>query len=368
MCGILAILGLSNAKDFRKTAIRLSQKISHRGPDYCGIYINDNNILCHERLSIIDVFNGSQPIKYKDEVLAVNGEIYNYKELRNEYGNEEEFKTNSDCEVLLTLYKKYGVQFLEKVFVNGMYAFILYDQKNDMFLVARDPIGIIPLYYGYGDDGSIWFSSELKSLHKHCKIFDVFPPGNYYVGFNNQKKKNYFKQFYTPSWFTDIDFIPTQSFDIDKVSTIINKALTESVKRHLMSDVPYGVLLSGGLDSSLIASIAAREFNINKQTNMLHTYCIGLKGSPDLLAAQKVADFIGTKHFSFQFTIEEGLDALDSIIYHLESFDKTTIRASIPMYLMARKIKACGMKMVLSGEGSDELFGGYLYFHKAPNK
>ena len=362
MCGILAILNTIDAYSFRNKAKRLSHKLSHRGPDYSGIYINKNNILCHERLSIIDVLNGSQPIENNDVILVVNGEIYNYKELKKKYGGE--YKTESDCEVLITLYKKYGDNFLEREVISGMYSFVLYDKKKDTYIIGRDPIGIIPLYYGFGKDGSIWVSSELKAIEKDCKIYDIFPPGFYYTS-----QEQILNIFYKSKWYFDMLYTPPKSsnFDIDKTCDLINKSLTLSVKKHLMCDVPYGILLSGGLDSSLIASIASREYKINRQLTDLHTYCIGLKGSKDIKAAEEVAKFIGSKHYSFEFTLDEGLDALESVIYHIETFDITTIRASTPMYLMARKIKASGIKMVLSGEGSDEIFGGYLYFHKAPN-
>lgn len=361
MCGILAILGIINAYSFRNKAKRLSHKLSHRGPDYAGIYINKNNILCHERLSIIDVLNGSQPIENNDIVLVVNGEIYNYKEIKEKYSTK--YKTNSDCEVIITLYNKFGENFLEKELLNGMYAFVLYDKKNDSYVIGRDPIGIIPLYYGYCEDGSIMVASELKAIEKTCKIYNIFPPGYYY---SSKNKK--FNLFFKSKWYNDIFYIPPKSdSNFDETCKLINYSLTESVKSHLMSDVPYGILLSGGLDSSLIASIASREYYINRQLTELHTYCIGLKGSKDIKAAEEVAKFIGSKHYSFEFTLDEGLDALENVIYHTETFDITTIRASTPMYLMARKIKACGIKMVLSGEGSDEIFGGYLYFHKAPN-
>ncbi len=358
MCGILAILGLKDAKNFREIAVKLSKMISHRGPDWAGIWINDSNILAHERLAIIDVFTGSQPIRYKNLLLTINAEIYNYKELKEQFDENEVWNTDSDCEVLLHLYDKYGIDFLDKCSINGMFAFVIYDQEHDIYVAARDIVGIEPLYFGFDENGATWFGSELKVLQEHCKVFQTFPPGHYYTS------ENKFKRYYNAPWYINTSYIPTQHLSYED----IRNALTKSVISHLMSDVPYGILLSGGLDSSLISSIAVREFSRNQRTKRLQSFCIGLKGSPDLIAAQEVADFIGTEHYSFEFTIDEGLDALHDVIYHLESFDIASIRSSIPMYLVSRKIKACGIKMVLSGEGSDEMFGGYLYFHKAPNK
>jgi len=377
MCGILAIFGLSsNAENWRKKALEISKLIRHRGPDWNGIYCCKNCILAHERLAIVGLNSGAQPIadKSQDVYMTINAEIYNYIELKEELIKEcpqyaDQFTTDSDCEVLIHLYKEYGVNFIKKCKINGMYAFAIYDKIKDIYIIARDPIGIIPLYMGWGTDGSIWFSSEMKAIQENCDNYEIFPPGYFYVGksindTNNDTNNGIMKQFYNEKWFNDIKFIPSNDYNIIE----FRQQMTNSVKRHLMSEVPYGVLLSGGLDSSIIASIAAREYKKLGNLDIMRSYCIGLEGSPDIKAAEKVAKFIGTRHYSFIYTIQEGLDAMSDVIYHLETFDVTTIRASTPMYLMARKIKATGVKMVLSGEGADEIFGGYLYFHKAPNK
>ena len=272
---------------------------------------------------------------------------------------------NSDCEILLHLYKRHGPAFLEKVFVNGMYAFVLYDSSKDQYLVARDPFGIIPLYVGYSGDGTIWFSSELKGLQRSCDHIEAFPPGHYLVGSSLTKSTGTVepKPFYSERWFTDEAFVPNTPCELG----VLREKFEASVRRHLLAEVPYGVLLSGGLDSSLVASVCKREHDKLGSGEQLRSFCIGLKGSPDLKAAEVVAKFLGTRHFSFEFTVQQGLDVLSDVIYHLETFDVTTVRASTPMFLLARRVKATGVKMVLSGEGSDEVFGGYLYFHKAPN-
>jgi len=358
MCGILAILGLrEGSQSFRSTALELSKLLRHRGPDWSGVYAGKNNILAHERLAIVDLLSGSQPLFSSDQkvILAVNGEIYNHMDLRRSLSPDTKFRSNSDCEPILHLYEQQGSQFLKEL--RGMYAFVLVDEKDGSFLAARDPMGIIPLYYGFGPDGSMWFASEMKALVNHCKVLDVFPPGHFY-----DSKNKTFQRFYRPNWWDFEHVYPDACLDL----SALRGALEESVEAHMMSDVPYGVLLSGGLDSSLIASIAQKVAK-KKGLSQIHSFAIGLEGSPDLKAAAEVANFIGSRHFNFHFTIQDGLDALNDVIYHLETYDVTTVRASTPMYLMARMIKASGVKMVLSGEGADEIFGGYLYFHKAPD-
>jgi asparagine synthase (glutamine-hydrolysing) len=349
----------------------MSKMIRHRGPDWNGIHCDKNCVIAHERLAIVGVSSGAQPIRNQESTLflSVNGEIYNYLSIKEqliesnpEY--EDEFVSDSDCEPIMFLYKKYGPHFMTKCQINGMYAFVIYDNVSDTYVVARDPIGIIPLYIGYGKDGSVWFSSELKALQEHCDHFESFPPGCYKIGKSlDSTFSSDMVRFYQSPWFAEPTFTPSIKYDPAE----FRRQLTSSVRRHLMAEVPYGVLLSGGLDSSIVASIAAREYKSLGNVDTMRSYCIGLKGSPDLAAAEKVAEFIGSRHFSFEFTVQEGLDALKDVIYHLETFDRTTIRASTPMFLMSRKIKATGVKMVLSGEGADEIFGGYLYFHKAPN-
>lgn len=360
MCGILAILGLSeDAGRFRHTALQLMKRIRHRGPDWSGIYVHENTILCHERLAIVDVVSGAQPLLSDDDAfaLAVNGEIYNHEEIRAELEKDYKFKSHSDCEVILHMYRKDPTgAFLKKL--RGMYAFVVYDSKTKQFLAARDPMGIIPLYYGYGQDGSVWFASELKAIADHCTVFDQFPPGCFY--YSSLPGKDKIVPFYQPDWMTTI---PSSKLSLKA----LKESLITSVKSHLMGEVPFGVLLSGGLDSSLIASIASKLVR-ERGGEKLRSYAIGIQGSPDLAAAEKAAKFVGTQHQSLHFTIQEGLDALADVIYHIETYDVTTIRASTPMFLMARMIKAFGVKMVLSGEGADEIFGGYLYFHKAPDR
>jgi len=372
MCGIFAIFGLPEpGVNYREEGLRCSKMIRHRGPDWNGIHCDKNCVIAHERLAIVGVSSGAQPIRNREAslFLSVNGEIYNYLTIKEKLIEsnpefESEFVSDSDCEPIMYLYKKYGPDFMTKCDINGMYGFVLYDNKSDTYVVARDPIGIIPLYVGYGRDGSVWFGSELKTLQESCDHFECFPPGHYLVGKSlDTNHHGEIKPFYTAPWFGDRQFSPSVPYDAME----FRKQMTAAVRRHLMAEVPYGVLLSGGLDSSIVASIAAREYKNLGNVDIMRSYCIGLKGSPDLDAAAKVAKFIGSRHFSFEFTVQEGLDALQDVIYHLETFDRTTIRASTPMFLMSRKIKATGVKMVLSGEGADEVFGGYLYFHKAPN-
>jgi len=377
MCGILALFGADPQanSELRAELLSLSKLLRHRGPDWNGITCFRNCYLAHERLAINGLLSGAQPITNinGDTALSVNGEIYNHIELRQqlekdlaerETTHRVTFTTDSDCEVLLHLYKEYGPHFLKKVFVNGMFAFVLYDSGRDEYFVARDPVGIIPLYIGYGGDGTTWFSSELKGLQKHCDHIEVFPPGHYMFGSSLSKGPAPEPiRFYTEQWITDEEFIPSSPADL----MVLRTKFEESVRRHLLAEVPYGVLLSGGLDSSLVASVCQREHAKLGNTDKLRSFCIGLAGSPDIKAAEDVAAFLGTRHFSFEFTVQQGLDVLSDVIYHLETFDVTTVRASTPMFLLSRRIKATGVKMVLSGEGSDEIFAGYLYFHKAPN-
>eukprot|EP01027_Heterolobosea_sp_BB2_P001343 GEZU01002051.1.p1 GENE.GEZU01002051.1~~GEZU01002051.1.p1 ORF type:complete len:560 (-),score=192.23 GEZU01002051.1:61-1740(-) len=378
MCGIFAIFGsteLTNG-DLRRKALACSRLLRHRGPDWSGIYAIDNNVLCHERLAIIDLENGAQPLFNEDRTisLTVNGEIYNHIQLREELEKDGKhaFRTRSDCEVILHLYEEHGPEKALNL-LSGDFAFALYDANKKTFLAARDPIGVVPLYIGYHKDGSIWFASELKSLKDDCERFESFLPGHYYIGeiTDSGKIRGRTERYWKPEWLMHPENIPTAPADLDK----LREALEEATIKRMMSDVPYGVLLSGGLDSSLIASIASRhaERRVEEKERTrawwprLHSFCIGLKGAPDLIAAKAVADFLGTVHHEFHFTVQEGIDALPDVIYHLETYDVTTIRASTPMYFLARRIKAMGVKMVLSGEGSDEVFGGYLYFHRAPN-
>ena len=366
MCGIVSIFNVKKqTHELREKALRMSQKIRHRGPDWSGIYCGGSAILAHERLSIVDPESGGQPLFSPDrkQVLAVNGEIYNHQEIRCRYADRYEFQTGSDCEVILALYRDKGIDFLEDI--SGIFAFALYDEEKDEFLIARDPIGVIPLYIGYDSDGTVYVASELKALEGQCERYEPFLPGHYYWS-----KEPGMKRYYTRDWF-DYDAVKDNGASVDA----IRDALKDSVKRQLMSDVPYGVLLSGGLDSSVISAIAEQfsEHRIedNSQTRAywprLHSFAVGLKGAPDLEKAKLVADHIGTVHHEINYTIQEGLDAIRDVIYFIETYDVTTVRASTPMYLLARVIKSMGIKMVLSGEGADEVFGGYLYFHKAPN-
>lgn len=366
MCSILGILDIkSDPTQLRTKALELSSLMRHRGPDWSGIFASDKAILAHERLSIVDVNTGSQPLYNKDKtlVLAVNGEIYNHQEIRNRYKDRYEFQTGSDCEVILALYQEKGVDCLDEL--QGMFAFVLYDISKNAYFIGRDHIGIIPLYMGYDENGSLFVASEMKALVPVCKTLKEFPAGSYLSSVDGE-----IKQYYKRDWM-DYDNVKDNVTDPNAVRV----ALEESVKSHLMSDVPYGVLLSGGLDSSIISAItkkyASRRVEDQEKSEawwpQLHSFAVGLKGAPDLKAAQEVANHLGTVHHEINFTVQEGIDAIRDVIYFTETYDVTTIRASTPMYLMARKIKAMGIKMVLSGEGADEVFGGYLYFHKAPN-
>ena len=366
MCGIVGIFNVKQQSgELRDKALRMSHKIRHRGPDWSGIYCGGSTILAHERLSIVDPESGRQPLYSPDrkQVLAVNGEIYNHHEIRRRYAGQYDFQTESDCEVILALYRDKGIDFLEDL--SGIFAFALYDEKRDSFLIARDPIGVIPLYIGYDSDGTVYVASELKALEGQCERYEPFLPGHYYWS-----EEPGMKRYYRRDWF-DYDAVKDNDDSVDA----IRKALKASVKQQLMSDVPYGVLLSGGLDSSVISAIAEQfsEHRIedDSQTRAywprLHSFAVGLKGAPDLANAKLVADHIGTVHHEINYTIQEGLDAIRDVIYFIETYDVTTVRASTPMYLLARVIKSMGIKMVLSGEGADEIFGGYLYFHKAPD-
>ena len=349
----------------RKKALEMSKKIRHRGPDWSGIYCGKHAILCHERLSIVDPQSGKQPLYAPDgkQVLAVNGEIYNHQAIRRAYEGKYEFQTGSDCEVILALYRDKGVNFLEEL--NGIFAFALYDEEQNDFLIARDPIGVIPLYIGHDKDGKVYIASELKALEGFCDQYEPFLPGHYYKGSEGKMVK-----WYKRDW-ESYDNVKDNGASVKDV----HDALEAAVKRQLMSDVPYGVLLSGGLDSSVISAIAkkyaARRIETDSQQDawwpQLHSFAVGLKGAPDLAKAREVADYIGTVHHEINYTIQEGLDAVRDVIYFIETYDVTTVRASTPMYLLARVIKSMGIKMVLSGEGADEVFGGYLYFHKAPD-
>lgn len=435
MCGICAIFGATAESQalLREKAVAISKRIRHRGPDWSGIKISNGNVLCHERLSIVGVQSGAQPLTNSDGtiILTVNGEIYNYKKLRKLLKNKHTFQTQSDCEVILHLYEENGPDFA--LLLDGMFSFVLYDSNKDIFIAARDHIGITTLYKGTrSSDNSVWFASEMKCLHDSCDQIESFPPGHYY-----DSQTNSYHQYYEPKWYKDINAgLPSLEIENKVLSATEEKAmfdavrdsLVNSVRKRMMAEVPFGVLLSGGLDSSLIASILAREFRDNKELiskggvaesatsasipttpletqakrpkivtenddpiedsiingaatlasggrkvlpdyveGGLHSFSIGLPGSPDLIAAKRVADFLKTKHHNFTFTVEQGLDAITEVIEHLETYDVTTIRASTPMYLLSRKIKAMGVKMVLSGEGSDEIFAGYLYFHKSPS-
>ncbi|MBR3093779.1 MAG: asparagine synthase B [Bacteroidaceae bacterium] len=377
MCGIVGIFNVKEQTPaLRKKALAMSQKIRHRGPDWSGIYCGKTAILAHERLSIVDPESGKQPLFSPDgrRILAVNGEIYNHKDIRNRFAGKYEYQTGSDCEVILSLYQEWrdtladsnltaAPPFLNQL--SGIFAFALYDEENDEFLIARDPIGVIPLYIGYDTDGKVMVASELKALEGQCDHYEPFLPGHYYWS-----REPGMKRYYTCDWM-EYEHVK----DNEANSEDIRQALRAAVKRQLMSDVPYGVLLSGGLDSSVISAIAER-FSENRIEDddktrawwpRLHSFAVGLKGAPDLAKARLVADHIGTVHHEINYTIQEGLDAIRDVIYFIETYDVTTVRASTPMYLLARVIKSMGIKMVLSGEGADEIFGGYLYFHKAPS-
>lgn len=366
MCGIVCAFNLKGDKDLiRSNVLEMAQKVRHRGPDWSGIYSSDNAILAHERLAIVDPTSGKQPIISEDglKVIAVNGEIYNHKNLKNRFAADYNFRTESDCEVILALYEKKGINFLNDL--NGIFAFALYDSSNDKYLIARDHMGIIPLYMGWDKDDIFYISSELKSLEGVCDKIELFPPGHYLESSSMNLVK-----WYDPEW-VSYEHVKDSETSIKA----IHDSLSAAVKRQLMSDVPYGVLLSGGLDSSITSALAKKFASKRIESNdkqdawypQLHSFSVGLKDAPDLKAARIVADHIGTIHHEINFTVQEGIDAIRDVIYHLETYDITTIRASTPMYLIARAIKSLGIKMVLSGEGADELFGGYLYFHKAPN-
>lgn len=362
MCGILAVLGCSDDSQAKRVRVlELSRRLRHRGPDWSGIYQNGFNYLAHQRLAIIDPASGDQPLFNEDKsiVVTVNGEIYNHEELRKGLKNHK-FHTGSDCDVIAHLYEEHGENFVDML--DGIFSFVLLDTRDNSFMVARDAVGVTSLYIGWGLDGSLWVSSEMKGLHEDCEHFEAFPPGHLY----SSKSGGGFKQWYNPPWFNES--VPSTPYE----PLAIRSAFEDAVIKRLMTDVPFGVLLSGGLDSSLVASITARHLAGTKAAKrwgpQLHSFCVGLEGSPDLKAGKEVAEYLGTVHHEFHFTVQDGIDAIEDVIYHVETYDVTTIRASTPMFLMSRKIKSLGVKMVLSGEGSDEIFGGYLYFHKAPNK
>ncbi|MCQ2114805.1 MAG: asparagine synthase B [Bacteroidales bacterium] len=367
MCGIAAIFNIEPTlvPQCREKALKMARKIRHRGPDWSGIYSGKTAVLAHERLSIVDPLSGGQPLKSPDgrHILAVNGEIYNHQKIRDDYADRYSFLTGSDCEVILALYQEKGIDFLEDL--SGIFAFALYDEEKDEFLIARDPIGVIPLYIGYDSDGKVYVASELKALEGFCERYEPFLPGHYY-----HSREGRMVRWYKRDW-TEWAAVK----DNGAKASDVREALDAAVKRQLMCDVPYGVLLSGGLDSSVTSALAmkySRKRVESGDTNdawwpRLHSFAVGLKGAPDLAKAKEVADFIGTVHHEVNYTVQEGLDAIRDVIYHIETYDVTTVRASTPMYLLARVIKSMGIKMVLSGEGADEVFGGYLYFHKAPS-
>lgn len=390
MCGIVSILNIQEqTPELRQKALRMSQKIRHRGPDWSGIYVGGSAILAHERLSIVDPESGRQPLFSPDkkQVLAVNGEIYNHKDIRDEF-KDYQFQTGSDCEVILALYRKMMTESnghptdadLTKMLesLSGIFAFCLYDVETDQFLMARDPIGVIPLYIGYDDDGKVYCASELKALEGQCDRYEPFLPGSYYWSREPGQHKYYHREWMEHPVTDASDHTPegvsaTPETEMSAAAEKIRESLMSAVRRQLMSDVPYGVLLSGGLDSSVISAIAEKfaqhrvEDGSKAWWPRLHSFAVGLKGAPDLAKAKLVADYIGTVHNEINYTIQEGLDAIRDVIYFIETYDVTTVRASTPMYLLARVIKSMGIKMVLSGEGADEIFGGYLYFHKAPS-
>lgn len=366
MCGIVCVFDLkSPGPAYRQQLLDMSKKVRHRGPDWSGIYCGEKAVMAHERLSIVDPASGGQPLYSEDRklVLAVNGEIYNHREIRERYEGRYHFLTQSDCEVILPLYREKGAAFLDDL--NGIFAFALYDEEKEDYLIARDHIGIIPLYMGWDMHGNFYVASELKALEGICVRISEFPPAHYMTG-----KEGKLKKWYSRDW-EEWENVSENKTDIDS----LRSALESAVHRQLMSDVPYGVLLSGGLDSSVVSAIAKKYAAMRIETDdsqpawwpQLHSFAIGLEGSPDLASARKAAGFIGTIHHEIHYTIQEGLDAIRDVIYFLETYDVTTVRASTPMYLMARVIRSMGIKMVLSGEGADEIFGGYLYFHKAPN-
>ncbi|KAF8679166.1 hypothetical protein HU200_045932 [Digitaria exilis] len=377
MCGILAVLGCGaeapqQANKRRARVLELSRRLKHRGPDWSGLrQVDDDCYLSHQRLAIIDPASGDQPLYNEDQsvVVAVNGEIYNHKLLRDRLSAAgHSFRTGSDCEVIAHLYEEHGEGFVDML--DGVFSFVLVDTRHgsSSFMAARDAIGVTPLYIGWGIDGTVWISSEMKALHDECEHFDIFPPGHLYSSTSGFT----FRQWYNPPWYDET--IPSTPYN----PAALREAFEKAVTKRLMTDVPFGVLLSGGLDSSLVAAVAARHMSATTTKNAggndhgwgtkLHSFCVGLVGSPDLKAAREVADYLGTHHHEFHFTVQDGIDAIEDVIYHTETYDVTTIRASTPMFLMSRKIKSLGVKMVISGEGSDEIFGGYLYFHKAPDK
>ena len=367
MCGFVSIFNIAQGRsaEMREKALIMSSKIRHRGPDWSGVYSSEKCVLAHERLAIVDPLSGGQPLYSTDrkQVLAVNGEIYNHQQIRQQMADTYAFQTGSDCEVILALYKEKGINFLEDL--NGIFAFALYDEERDEFLIARDPIGVIPLYIGFDADGTVYAASELKALEGFCDRYEPFLPGHYYSSCEGR-----IQRWWTRDWF-EYEAVKDRGAD----SAALGDALKAAVKRQLMSDVPYGVLLSGGLDSSVISAIAnmysAKRIETGDKADAwwprLHSFAVGIKGSPDLAKARVMAEHLGTVHHEVNYTVQEGLDAIRDVIYHIETYDVTTVRASTPMYLLARVIKSMGIKMVLSGEGADEIFGGYLYFHKAPD-
>lgn len=366
MCGIVGAFDLkTSAEELRPQVLKMSRKVRHRGPDWSGIYCGTKALIAHERLSIVDPESGGQPLYSKDRklILGVNGEIYNHREIRKHYEGKYEFLTGSDCEVILALYRDKKEKFLDEM--NGIFAFALYDEDDDAYLIGRDHIGIIPLYQGWDKYGNYYVASELKALERYCLRIEEFPPGHYLYSKDGEIKKWYVRE-----W-TEYDNVKNNPANVEELA----EALEKAVHRQLMSDVPYGVLLSGGLDSSITSALAKKYSSTRVEEDdkkaawwpQLHSFVIGLDGSPDLAAARKVADHIGTIHHEIHYTIQEGLDAIKDVIYHIETYDVTTVRASTPMYMLARVIKSMGIKMVLTGEGADEIFGGYLYFHKAPN-
>lgn len=379
MCGFTAIikpkdifgtLSENTQKEIREKALRMSAKIRHRGPDWSGIYCGENAVLAHERLAIVDPLSGRQPLYSADgtKVLAVNGEIYNHQEIRRRFAGQYEFQTGSDCEVILALYERYGTDFIDQL--NGIFAFVIYDSSTGEYLIARDHVGVIPLYIGHDSDGTVYVASELKALEGQCESYEPFPPGHCLTGKDGGKPQRW----YNRDW-EDYDSMKWSTSDRKEAVQQVKDGLMAAVKRQLMSDVPYGVLLSGGLDSSVVSAIAkmyaAKRVESNDENDAwwprLHSFAVGLKGSPDLAKARVMAEYIGTVHHEVNYTVQEGLDAIRDVIYYIETYDVTTVRASTPMYLLARVIRSMGIKMVLSGEGADEIFGGYLYFHKAPS-
>lgn len=377
MCGFVVIIKPEESisypsvtgVDIREKVLKMSAKIRHRGPDWSGVFCDGRVALAHERLAIVDPLSGGQPLYSSDgkKVLAVNGEIYNHQEIRDSFAGEYNFRTGSDCEVILALYEKYGKNFLDRL--NGIFAFVLYDSITGEYIVGRDHVGVIPLYMGYDSDGTVYVASELKALEGQCERYEPFQPGHYFTG-----KDGKMERWYQRDWF-DYDTVRWSASDRSEAVGKIRESLMAAVKRQLMSDVPYGVLLSGGLDSSVVSAIAkmyaARRVETNDKKEAwwprLHSFAVGLQGSPDLAKAREMAEYIGTVHHEVNYTIQEGLDAIRDVIYYIETYDVTTVRASTPMYLLARVIRSMGIKMVLSGEGADEIFGGYLYFHKAPS-